>query len=98
MDTLTTQPTLPALERERDRLVVRLERLNRERDPHVVESFHYVNPADARKARGRLMCSTLRNIEEINAEICRLIYPHFRASPSEGFSDRVMHSVRGVGA
>ena len=85
-------PTLGALERHRDQLARRVERICREQGS-VVEGFEYTDPAKARTVRGRLLCSLLRNIDEINREICRVIAPGFAPIPSAGFSDRVMRGL-----
>jgi hypothetical protein len=83
------------LEQQRDRLQARLEKINQEPAGPTVEGFVYValdgltGEQRARKVRGRLLCSILRRIDEVNREICRLIAPGFRPSPGEGYSDRV---------
>ena len=89
----TDTQQLPALERQRDALALRLERINHETDPLVVEGFEYSDPAKATRVRGRRMCSLLRTIDDVNRDICAIIAPSFRAAPSESFTDRVMAQV-----
>ena len=85
-----THPRLPELERQRDQLADRVAKLANEPDRMVVENFHYHDPRQAATTRGRLMCSCLMKIDELNKEICRIIAPGFAPQASEGFSDRVM--------
>ena|SRR5688572_21144436 len=91
----TTESPLLCLERHRDQLAARLEKLRTE-PWHLVDGFEYQNPAHAAKTRGRLMCRVLRQIDAVNKEICRMIWPGFEPRPTEGFSDRVMRLVRTV--
>ena len=83
-------PNLLALEQQRDKLAERVTKLTQEPDRMVVENFHYHDPRQAATTRGRLMCSCLMKIDELNKEICRIIAPGFATTPSESFSDRVM--------
>jgi hypothetical protein len=93
METDNQTPYLLTMEHERDRLSDRLVKLAHETAPNVVEGFLYVDPAKAKRVRGRLLCSLLRRIDSVNREICAVIAPEFRATPSAGFSDRVMRGL-----
>ena len=94
-----TTTTLLNLERQRDQLTRRVERLCAEQDSRSVDGFLYVAKdgmsAEQRAAiaRGRLMCSLLAAIDDINRSICRVIAPWFAPIPSAGFSDRVMRGL-----
>lgn len=85
-----TTTTLPTLERRRDALALRLERLNREQG-NVVEGFEYSDAEIAGRVRGVLVDMVMVAINDINADICAQINPQARLSPS--FTSRVMRAV-----
>jgi hypothetical protein len=90
------QPDVLDLERWRDQLADRLTQLCRNTDPFHVEGVHFTDWRHASVRRGQLTETLLDNIETLNAEIRRILYPHLTPSTPACLTDRVMREVSRV--